>query len=118
MIDWKRFYETRDDDLDRWIGTRKLLSNQEAVSTGLLLCKYFVFDASFQGVLFLISLFVIIGDQVVSIITVSSFVRVGRGADCVEPSARSPPFSTKQHLVVRLEDIVRTSMAVPPRIGD
>ena len=74
MIDWKRFYETRDDDLDRWIGTRKLLSNQEAVCTGLLLCKYFAFDASFQGTLFLVSLFVRVGDQVVTITIVFSFV--------------------------------------------
>ena len=118
VIDWKRFYEMRDDDLDRWIGTRKLLSNQEAVNTGLLLCKYFVFVAFFQSALFLISLFVIVWGQTISMIIVFSFVRIGRRAGCVKPSARSPPLSTKQHLVVRLEDIVRTSMAMSSRIGD
>ena len=74
MIDWRRFYETRDEDLDRWIGTRKLLSNQEAVWTGLLLCEYSIFDAFFLDALFSIALFILRRDPAVSVIIVFSSV--------------------------------------------
>ena len=106
MIDWRRFYETRDEDLDRWIGTRKLLSNQEAVGTGLLLCEYSIFDTFFLDTLFFISLLVMMGDPVISVIIIFSFIRIGRGADCVQPGARSPSLSTKQCLVVCVEGVM------------
>ena len=106
VIDWERFYETRDEDLDRWIGTRKLLSNREAVQTGLLLCKYFAFLALLLSSKFSTSLFVGKWGSIISMIIIFSIVRIGRGVDCIQPGARSPPFSTWLHLVVCGEDVV------------
>ena len=56
VIDWDRFYSLRDEELDQKIGTRKLMSNQEAVQTGLLTCKYFILDPFFRSEKFLVSL--------------------------------------------------------------
>ena len=56
VVDWDRFYSMRDEELDQKIGSCKLLSNQEAVQTGLLMCKYFVFDTLSEGMKSLVSL--------------------------------------------------------------
>ena len=53
VVDWVRFYGIRDEELDRQLNGRKLLSNEEAVQTGLLLCKYFAFDSPLLATMFL-----------------------------------------------------------------
>ena len=56
-VDWKKFYAMRDEDLNRLVHGKRLLTNEEAVQTGLLRCKYLDF------LIFLISIpvFVLIG---------------------------------------------------------
>ena len=76
VIDWDRFYSLRDEELDQKIGTRKLMSNQEAVLTGLLACKYFTLDPFFRGAKFLISLCKGEKYPIILVTNVFSFTRI------------------------------------------
>ena len=76
VIDWDRFYSLRDEELDQKIGTRKLMSNQEAVQTGLLTCKYFTLDSFFSGKMFLVSLCKREEYPIILVTIVFSFTRV------------------------------------------
>ena len=106
VVDWDRFYSMRDEELDQKIGNRKLLSNQEAVQTGLLMCKYLVFDAFFEGMKFFVSLRRRGGNPIVFITVISSPTRAGRRVGGVQPCARPWSHSARQSLVVHIENVV------------
>ena len=42
-VDWMRFYAMHDDELNRLVHGKKLMTNEDAVRTGLLRCKYLYF---------------------------------------------------------------------------
>ena len=48
-VDWLSFYAMQEEELDRLIRGKRLLTNDEAVCTGLLACKYLIFLRFFNS---------------------------------------------------------------------